>query len=87
MLEDRTCLVNGTRFFQSLRFVKVAEPSAWLMVICYEVKRYAYMNSLRLWKGKRCRDAYKPKCGPLLKLITKKAKSTASIHELSYDFG
>lgn len=30
---------------------------------------------------------YKPKRGPLSKLMTEDAKSTAGIHELSYDFG
>ena len=38
-------------------------------------------------KGDKKPVAYKPKRGPLSKLMTEEEKSKAGIHELSYDFG
>lgn len=38
-------------------------------------------------KGDKKPTAYKPKRGPLSKLMTEEEKQKAGIHELSYDFG
>lgn len=39
------------------------------------------------WKKSEGKPVYKPKRGKLAPLMTEDAKSTAGIHELSYDFG
>ena len=53
------------------------------MVILMEQKGYK-----KSWKkGDKKPVAYKPKRGPLSKLMSEEEKSKAGIHELSYDFG
>ena len=60
--------------------------------MAYENKQYnkkAYGNGKRTVNREHLtvnQTSYKPKRGPLSKLMTEEAKATAGIHELSYDF-
>lgn len=49
------------------------------------MEQKGYKNSWK--KGSNSTVSYKPKRGKLAPLMTEDAKSTAGIHELSYDFG
>lgn len=50
--------------------------------MAYEKKQYIKKN----YKPAEKKQEYKPKRGPLSKLMAEEKKQTAGIHELSYDF-
>ena len=52
-----------------------------------EGKKTYSKNYKKTYKTSEKAPAYKPKRGKLAPLMTEEAKATASIHELSYDFG
>lgn len=51
--------------------------------MAYEKKQY----TKKAYKPAEKKAEYKPKRGKMAPLMTEEAKATASIHELSYDFG
>lgn len=53
------------------------------MIMAYEKKQY----TKKAYKPTEKKASYKPKRGPLSKLMSDEEKSKAGIHELSYDFG
>lgn len=52
-----------------------------------EGKKSKYGSGVKVHGETKKLVSYKPKRGKLAPLMTEEAKSTAGIHELSYDFG